>query len=160
MATEKVRRQHVFELLTPEQIRVLSEDAETIELETGKVIYERGDRADYIYIVLKGNVALRLPETDSTSILIDEVGEGNMFGSCVSLLPGSYFCTAESVQQTELLKIHTVAMKDVLDNDCCIGYAIQSALSRIYFIRYMEITRKLQEIIAKSSVESDVPISW
>ena len=108
------------------------------------MIYERGEKTEYFYVVLVGKVAIRLPGDGSASILIDELTEGSMFGSCVSPAFDTYFCTAQCTEESELLKIRTDTFKEILDKDCCMGYAIQSRISQIYFKRYMETTKKLQ----------------
>lgn len=144
MDIERLKKQHVFEFLTPEQIDALSSASNVIKLKAGETIYERGEQTEHFYVVLGGKVAIRLPENVSASILIDELTAGSMFGSCVSPAFSTYFCTAQCAEESELLKIRTDTFKEILDKDCCMGYAIQSRISQIYFKRYMETMKKLQ----------------
>lgn len=144
MKIESLEKQHIFDFLTPEQIDALSNVSKVIKLKPGETIYQRGDKTDYFYVVLNGAVQLRLPENGSASILIDELTPGAIFGSCVSPLFGAYFCTAQCARESELLRIRTARLKEILDRDCCMGYAIQSKISQIYFKRYMDTMKKLQ----------------
>jgi thioredoxin reductase (NADPH) len=144
MNIESLTKHHVFDFLTPEQIDALSDAAKVINLKPGDEVYKRGDRTEYFYVVLGGKIALRLPENDSKSILIDELTAGAMFGSCVSPVFSAYFCTAKCENESELLRIPTDRFKAILDQDCCMGYAIQSKISQIYFKRYMDTMKKLQ----------------
>jgi hypothetical protein len=144
MNIESLKKQHIFEFLTPEQIDALSNASEVIKLKAGEVIYKRGEQTKYFFIILGGKVAIRLPKNGSASILIDELTAGSMFGSCVSPALGAYFCTAQCAEESELLKIRTDTFKEILDKDCCMGYAIQSKISQIYFKRYMDTMKKLQ----------------
>jgi CRP-like cAMP-binding protein len=144
MDIERLTKQHIFDYLTPEQIDALSNASKVIELKAGELVYERGDKTDYFYIVLGGKITLRLPENGSESILIDELTDGAMFGSCVSPVFSAYFCTAKCKDETRLLRIPTNRFKAILDQDCCMGYAIQSKISQIYFKRYMHTIKKLQ----------------
>ena len=144
MKIESLEKHHIFDFLTPEQIDALSNASKVIKLKAGELVYDRGDKTEYFYVVLDGKIALRLPENGSASILIDELTPGAMFGSCVSPVFGAYFCTARCSNESQLLRIPTDKLKEILDQDCCMGYAIQSKISQIYFKRYMDTMRKLQ----------------
>jgi len=144
MSDRILEKQNVFGFMTPEQINALSDASEVIEKQAGDMVYEQGEQTEYFYVVLSGAVALRLPENGSGSILIDEIEPGSMFGSCISLAFGSYFCTAQCTKGAELLRVNTAVLKKILDRDCCLGYAIQSRISQIYFERYMKTMKKLQ----------------
>ena len=60
MTIEQLKKQQVFEFLRPDQIDSLSNTAEVIRLAAGQSVYRRGDKADYLYVILSGEVALRM----------------------------------------------------------------------------------------------------
>jgi CRP-like cAMP-binding protein len=155
MAIERLNRHHIFDFLRPEQVDALSDAAEVIRLKTGEKVYKKGEKADNFYVVLGGEVALRLPGRDGVSIPIDVLIEGAMFGTCVSLTLDSYACTAQCAENSELLKIRTAALKELLDDDPRMGYAVQSQISQIYFKRYMETMKKLQAIVMNIPIEAE-----
>jgi CRP-like cAMP-binding protein len=150
MAIARLERQHIFDFLRPEEVDALSNAAQVVQLKANDEVYRQGDEAQYFFIVLSGEVALLLPARDGVSILIDELAEGAMFGTCVSLMLDTYRCSAQCTKDSELLKIRAAALKDLLDDDPHMGYAIQSKISQIYFKRYLETMRKLQPEAAES----------
>jgi CRP-like cAMP-binding protein len=81
------------------------------------------------------------------SLLIDDLGPGSMFGSCVSLAIGTYSLTAQCTQDGQVLKVKTSALKNLLDGDPRMGYELQSRISEIYFRRYVDAMKKLQAIV-------------
>jgi len=147
MAIEKKHEQHVFEFLDPEQIDALSSAIEVIELEAGAVIYGKGCEAEYFYVVLEGGVALRLPGRGSATILIEELAEGSMFGSFFSRALGSYFCTAQCMKDTKLLRIDNTSLNKIFEDDPHLGYAIHSRISQYFFKRYLDSMKKFQSIV-------------
>jgi CRP/FNR family cyclic AMP-dependent transcriptional regulator len=156
MVIEQLKKQQVFEFLRPDQIDTLSNTAEVIRLKAGQSVYHRGDKADYLYVILSGEVALRMRGKGGVSILIDELTEsGSMFGACISPSIDTCVLTARCEQDTELLKIEKSVLKRLLDDDPRMGYAIQSKIAEIYFKRYIEATRKLQAIIMNIPIELD-----
>lgn len=149
MRVETLRKEEVFEFLRPEQVDVLSNAAEVVRLRAGEFVYYQGEPADSLYVLLSGQITLRLPGKSGVSILIDQLSEkGTMFGSSLSFRIGSYATTAQCMEDAELLRVGTSVLKRLLDDDPRMGYAIQSKISEIYFRRYMEAMRKLQAIVS------------
>jgi CRP-like cAMP-binding protein len=155
MSIETLSRKEIFSFLRPEQVDALSDAAEVTKYRAGDEVYRKGERADDFYLVLSGKVALRLPGRGGVKILIDELTDGTIFGSCVCLAFDSYVCTAQCTKDSELLKIRTAALKELLDDDPRMGYAIQSRISQIYFTRYMETMKKLQAIVMNIPLETE-----
>ena len=117
------------------------------------MIYAQGASANRCYIVLKGEVGLRLPGKGGLSVLIDQLTEGDMFGGCVSAALESYVLNARCMEESEILVLTAAAMKAVMDEDPRMGYIIQSRISAIYFRRYIETMEKLQAIVMNVPVE-------
>ena len=154
MAVEKLKKQDIFELLRPEQVNLLSEAAETVKFQAGEMIYARGAKATRFYIVLKGQVSLRLPgRTAGVSVLIDELTEGDMFGGCISTALDAYVLNAQCTEESEVLVLDVSTLKAIMDEDPRIGYVIQSRISKIYFKRYIEIMERLQAIVMNIPME-------
>jgi CRP-like cAMP-binding protein len=147
MAQERLDSKEIFGILTPDQVHALSDVAERIECNAGQTLYERGAPATHFFVVVKGDVALRLPSKQGVSLLIDDLGPGSMFGSCVSFAMDTYSLTAQCTEDCELLKVATPALRNLLDGDPRMGYAIQSRISEIYFTRYIDTMKKLQAIV-------------
>jgi len=154
MIIERLKRQEIFQFLRPEQIDRLSEASKVVEFEAGEVVYRQGERADRFYIVIKGQVSLRLPaKTAGLSVLIDELTEGDLFGGCISTALDAYSLDAQCMEKSEILVISVSALRAIMDGDPRIGYAIQSGISKIYFKRYIETMKKLQTIVMNIPVE-------
>jgi hypothetical protein len=149
-----MERQEIFSFLRTEQVDALSDAAEVIKLKEGEVVYRKGAKPEFFFVILSGEVALRLPGKGEMSILVDEISDGTMFGSCVCLALDSYICTAQCAKDSALLKIRTSVLKELLDDHPRRGYAIQSRISQIYFKRYMETMKKLQVIAMNIPLET------
>ena len=144
----------VFSYLRPEQVRVVSEAAEPASYRAGETVYRQGERADFLYVVLSGRIALSLPSTGDVSVLVDQLGTGEMFGSCVCLDLAEYTVTAQCAEDSELLRIEAPVLKRLMDQDLKMGYALQTRISKIYFRRYVDTMRKLQAIVMNLPLES------
>ena len=154
MANDQLIGHDVFQLLRPDQIRTISETAEEVSFKAGDTVFRRGDAADHFFIVLEGQVALRLPPKEGLSLLIDEVTRGTIFGSCICFQIDSYTLTAQCTEDAKLLKVQASTLKKLLDDDPVLGYAVQMLVSRVYFKRYLDTAQKLQAILRTMPIEA------
>ena len=143
MPTTQLMSHDVFQYLRPDQINVISSAAEEITLDAGAFVFRSGEPAEDFFVLLEGQVRLRLPRPDGGSTLIDEVSEGAVFGSCVCFQIDTYLLNAQCTQDSRLLQINAKTLKRLMDADLVMGYAVQSLISRVYFRRYVETMEKL-----------------
>jgi len=154
MAIDQLDRHEVFQFLRPDQVKKISDVAEVLALAAGDTVYEKGTRADHFYIVLEGQVSLRLPGYKGISIQIDQLTTGAIFGSCVCFQLRDYSLDAQCTSDSRLLKISSAALKELMEEDLVMGYGIQTYISRIYFQRYIDTMNKLQSIVLNLPLEA------
>ena len=135
---ERLGSHDVFGFLRPEQLDVLSDAADVVDYKEGDTVYYHGKRAQHMYVVLKGEVSLRLPGKGGISIPIDEATPGVMFGNCECFGIDTYQVTAQCTQNSKLMKIEAAALRHLMDEDLLMGYVMQRRLTQIYFNRYLE----------------------
>lgn len=159
MFPDRLEKHEVFQFLRPDQLRAISDAAEVREYRAGETIYERGTSADHFFVVLDGQVSLRLPGRSGVSVQIEELTAGAVFGSCVCFQFVNYSLNAQCTRDSKLLKIESATLKELMDEDLLMGYTIQTQISRIYFNRYIETMKKLQSIVMNLPLESAQPAS-
>jgi len=153
METMTLDAHEVFRYLRPDQVRTVSDTAQPISFRAGDTVYRQGETADCLCVVLSGRVALSLPGRRDVSVLADQLGTGEMFGSCVCLDLAEYTVTAQCTEDSELLRIEASVLKRLMDQDLKMGYALQTQISKIYFKRYVDSMRKLQAIVMNLPLE-------
>ncbi len=154
MPTQQLAGHEIFQMLRPDQVDTISSAAEEVFFDTGETVFRQGERADHFFVVLEGQVALRLGPPGGVSVLIDEATAGATFGSCVCLQIDTYTLSAQCTAATRLLKIEAATLKRLMDDDLVMGYAVQTMISRIYFKRYVDTMRKLQAMISSIPLEA------
>jgi CRP-like cAMP-binding protein len=154
MQTAQLESHEIFQLLRPEQMSILSAAAQEVPFQAGDTVFLRGEPADDFFVVLDGQVALRMLRADGVSVLIDEVTKGAIFGSCVCFQIDAYTLTAQCTEDSRILKIKASTLKKLMDDDLVMGYAIQTMISRVYFKRYIDTMRKLQAIVQSIPLEA------
>jgi CRP-like cAMP-binding protein len=155
MATkERLESQEIFSFLRPEQVNLISDASETVRYSEGATVYSQGEKADHMYVVLKGEVTLWLPGKGGVSVPIEHLTPGAMFGAGMCFENDSYSTTARCTRESRLMKINAVMFRDLMDDDNRMGCAIQRRMASVYFNRYVETMRKLQSIVMNLPVEA------
>jgi CRP-like cAMP-binding protein len=150
---ERLEAQKVFNSLRPDQLDALSDAADVVDYKAGDTVYYQGKQADHIYVVLKGEVSLRLPGKGGITIPIDVATPGVMFGACQCFETDNYAVTAQCVDDSKLMKIEASALRHLMDDDLLMGYVIQRHISHVYFERYLETMKKLQAIVMNLPID-------
>jgi CRP-like cAMP-binding protein len=141
---ERLESQDVFGFLTPKQVDSISNAAQTVHFKAGDTVYSQGEPAKTIYVVLEGEVMLRLPGKSGLSVPLDVVTPGAMFGSCMCFDIETYSTTAQCTQDSKLLKIQATALSNLMDEDLRMGYVK----------RYLDTMSKLQTVVMSLPVEA------
>jgi CRP-like cAMP-binding protein len=152
--TGTISSQEVFGFLTPDQVNVISDSAQRLNLEAGQMVYDRGDPADDFFIVLGGEVTLRLPGQGGVSVVIDQLGRGAVFGGALTFNRPTYALTAQCTKESQLLRVSANVMKALMEKDAIMGYHLQAYISNAYFNRYIDTMKKLQAIIMNLPIEA------
>lgn len=152
---ERMASRDVFGFLRPEQLDVLSDAADVLDYKEGDTVYYHGRRAEHMYVVLDGEVSLRLPGKGGISIPIDEATPGVMFGTCDCFGIDTYATTAQCTRDSRLMKIESAALRRLMDEDLLMGYVMQRRISQIYFNRYLDTMRKLQAIVMNLPIDTE-----
>ena len=146
--------QEFFGFLLPEQVNAISNAAEKVSASAGDMIYEKGDKAEDFYIVLDGEVTLKLPGAPGVNVVIDQLRRGEVFGGALGYGRNSYALSAQCTGDAQLLKVRSSALKSLMERDPRLGYTLQGYISTSYFNRYIDTMKKLQAIVMNLPVEA------
>ena len=146
--------QDVFGFLLPEQVNAISNAAERVSCRAGEYVYEKGAKADWFFIVLDGEVTLRLPTQGGISLIIDHMTKGDVFGGPLGQKRRTYALSAQCTQRAKLLKIEIAVLKRLMDQDMRMGLSLQGHVANAYFNRYIDTMRKLQAVVMNMPVEA------
>lgn len=137
----------LFQMLQPEQVAAISDAAEEIVLDSGSPVYRHGDPAEFFYVVREGMVALRGVWGEGVGLHVDEVRPGEIFGACLCFGRDTYTLDARCEAPSRLIRIRAHVLKNLLDADPRLGYAVQAYISGVYFRRYIDAVTKLQAVV-------------
>jgi CRP-like cAMP-binding protein len=102
-----VRQLRLLQGLPPDEHRKLIERAKRRTYAAGELVFQEGDPADWLFMVVRGRLAAMVTSADGRELTFAIVGEDEFFGE-LALLMGNTHRTASvrALEPTETMAIH------------------------------------------------------
>jgi len=121
--------------------------------EADEIIFEYNSAASHIFMLMKGSVNLQLPsKSQEYSLVISKIEIGELFGLSPLLDSSRYTAMAQCGEASEILTIEAKPFRNLLKENCIIGMNIMNHVAKIYFARYINVMRNLQEVAGQISM--------
>ena len=152
MEKVNIEEKEIFSLLTSKQIAQISEFAVVKDFEEDQIIYNPQETARDLYILLEGEVSLRVPSKkdlsfDNFSIEIESItNHGQLFGTNLLFGLNKYMTRARVKKPSKIMIIHAERFLRIIRENRS-EFAIMSYLAKVYFERYIDTMKELEERI-------------
>jgi CRP-like cAMP-binding protein len=143
-----------FHSFLPEQVAAISKFASARKLDKDEIIYRPDRKATHVFVLLDGQVDLRLPSgADEMGFLVSRVSKGEFFGIAPFLGAERYTTTARCTKASKVLFIEAKPLIDLLSDHPLIGLKMMSVVARAYFDRYQSLIDRVQKALADLALE-------
>lgn len=139
-----------FADLTQTQLDNLANIATLHEVETGEILFHEGDREDYLYILLEGQIVLEVEVPTRgcvpvfTAEILDIIGWSSM-----TPIVRQRTATARATQRCLLLGFNSKLLQQLCDDDHELGYVIMRRLSNVVANRFLTMRLCLLEMVSQ-----------
>ena len=142
VSQELLRRFPLFASLDEAQRKAVAYICEEIHCAAGTMLFEEGESADALYLLLGGSVKLYFNALVQAhkELLIGEVSPGEPFGISAMISPHVLTHTARAGKPCHVLKIDAAALRALCEKDTPMGYILMrhitaAAMERLHFTR-------------------------
>ena len=104
-----LRDTNLFEGVPGEEIYYVAQVMEEERLEKGALLFKKGDKGDYLYIIVTGEILIHIDETE-----LNRHGKGEYFGEMALLDDSPRSSSATALEETLLLKINQDNFLDIM----------------------------------------------
>ncbi len=102
----------------------------TQQLPKGTVLFEQGDSADFLHLLLEGSVGLRAGDERGDTTLVEIFGPGEVFLAPAAILRLPYLLSGVLLADSRVLMIPAEAFREALAADPVLARASYELLSR------------------------------
>ena len=155
---DEIKQLEFFNVFSQEQLEELSKISEKRNYEKGAPVYQRGYRADHIYIVTKGMISLNRIETgEKIGISFERRDQGELFGTACFMDPQEYTLTAVCIADSEVIAVDADKLLGICERDSELGYKFLKEVAQIYFERYKVAKKQVHEMVKTPTIITALP---
>lgn len=121
----------IFEGMDTSQRTLLQAYFVTCECTDDEVIFEQDAPAEFLYIVIEGEVAVRFKPDDGPELVVSRIKNGGVFGWSAAFGSGVYTSGAVCTQPSKLLRVRGSDLKMLRENHPETGILILRRLAAI-----------------------------
>jgi toluene monooxygenase system ferredoxin subunit len=117
------------------------------ECKNDEVIFSQDDRAEFLYIVAKGEVSIEFKPDDGPALVVSRIKEDGVFGWSAAFGSGFYTSGAKCTESAQLLRLRGKDLKMLRENHPETGILILERLAAVV-ARRMEKSGDHSQVVA------------
>jgi CRP-like cAMP-binding protein len=156
-----IRTHHLFAGLSPPQLQRVIETSHVEQYQAGQLLFDRGQPAQYFFIVIAGQVNLVLYSKSGEEKIVDILGPGQSFAEAVMFMEGSvYPVSAAAAAESQVVRFSNREYVSILREspDTCLrmlGHLSQRLHMRLREIEYLTLESATHRLVRL--IESRLP---
>ena len=148
VSAEWLKRTELFEALEESQLNALLLHASVESFLEGKTIFNQGDKAVRLYVLVEGAVDLTIKTGEKIDFMTSKIEkEGAVFGMPSLIEPFRYNVTAICLKPSKVLVLDADHIKKRMEDDPKMGMEIMKKLASIYFSRLNEMRSGVSNLL-------------
>jgi CRP-like cAMP-binding protein len=151
MFAQALKALPLFKDLKMDQLKLLQPLIDPIAAQKDQLIFDQGEVAKYIYIVVKGEVLVRYKAYDGPVIPVSRVGPGGVFGWSAALGRSAYTSGAVCAKDSLIYRIDGGALRKICEQDSEAGTAILDRLASVIAERPKNTHGHIMTILASGT---------
>ncbi len=139
----------MFRELNTEQIARIAEHSQIIDFPKGTSVFNRGDAAVGLYILLEGQLKLGVTSPQGTEKIISIVSPGDSFGEAILFLERQFPVYAQAIMDSQVLVVPKNLIFSMLDNDAMFARKMLAGLS----VRMHQLVQDIEMLSLQSCTQ-------
>lgn len=144
---EVMRQMKIFSGFEPYQMELLEPLMEMCVYQDGEEIFQQGDPAEHLYIVIEGRVAIVYKPEDGTEITVAKIKKDGVFGWSAAFGTGAYTSGAVCREAGQFLRIRGEDLKMLRLNHPKTGILVLDRLAKVVASRLRQ-THHHEQVVA------------
>ncbi len=153
MKFERLETLSFFTGLSAADLRLLAPYFAPHVFAANTTIFEQGDRADYLYLVVSGDVIISYKPDDGPIMTVTHVQPGGIFGWSAAMGNPSYTSAASCGVDSEVVRIRGADLRVLCDKNPEVGKVILSRLAAVIAERKKSQQRGITTLLANGLLQ-------
>jgi CRP/FNR family cyclic AMP-dependent transcriptional regulator len=149
ISPEVLRRYPLFASIEDPLLKKVAMTGDVISVDKRTWLFREGEDARNLYLVLKGEVMIRV--SVGTEILrqigVLKIGKGEILGWSALVEPYSYQLGAECIQNCELARFDGIQLSELMTHHPHLGYIFMSRVTQVIGERLLNLRIRLVSLV-------------
>lgn len=129
---EDLKRINMLRQVPDHLLEIIGREAQLSIFGTGTRLFGVGDTIHTFYMLIMGQVALKVVLTDDIDVILDNLQSGRSFGSSALLEGSTASYTAICEEPCETITLHGPRMQELFETNHELAYYMMAGVSRQY----------------------------
>ena len=135
------------------QISILKPLFEDFICDAGTIIFDQGDQAQYLYLLIKGDVAIRFKPYDGPPLTLTRLHAGEVFGWSAVIGSSKYTSSIVSETDVEAIRIKGAHLWNLVREHPEIGKTVINRFAQIVSPRWENAHLQIQSLLNSNRAE-------
>ncbi len=153
---QTLRHLAFFDGLDAADLKMLEKYFESRRYAAGTVVFEQGEQADYLYLVVHGEVIIRYKPEDGDPMIVSHIRPGGIFGWSAAVGNGTYTSGAICTARSAVLRIRGSDLRLICEQHPHAGKIILNRLADVVAER-KQSHQKLTSFLADGIRQQSAP---
>jgi CRP/FNR family transcriptional regulator len=135
----------IFDGMNASQRNLLRKYFVVCECQPEEIIFSQDDRAEFLYIVVEGEVSIQFKPDDGPVLVVSRIKDGGVFGWSAAFGKGAYTSGATCTDAAKLLRVRGTDLKMLRENHPETGILILKRLAAV-------VARRIENNVDHSEV--------
>jgi CRP-like cAMP-binding protein len=129
MYRQELAQKSLFKDLSPADLHELEPLLEPVDFPHNRVVFEQGRNADYLYVLLEGEVVVNFKPYDGPELTVGHIRPGGVFGWSAILGRQVYTSIALAAVESSAIRIRGAELRELCERKPLTGLAILEKLA-------------------------------
>lgn len=131
ISPEVLRRYPYFADISEESLKQLAMIAEEKAIPANTVIFNEGDPAEYLSVILQGEVNIQYRLGTGELRTVDTLVAGDLLGWSALIEPYRYTAIATTTKPTQLARLDGPRLRKLCEDDPLLGYKLTTQIAKL-----------------------------
>jgi CRP/FNR family transcriptional regulator, cyclic AMP receptor protein len=156
MYRQELAQLSIFQGFAPAQLEHLIPMLKFEQYHSGETIFEQGKAANYLYILLKGEVVVRYKPYDGPPLTVARIRPGGVFGWSAAMMREIYSSGAQAAVDSEVFYMSNCQLRKLCEKNPDIGSLLLNRLAGVIAERLKHTHTQIVTILSEGmDIEND-----
>lgn len=138
----------LFQNLNPQQASLFLTAFEHYNCPAETTLFDQGETADFLYIILKGKAVIRYKPYDGPALVLTRLKSGDVFGWSAVVGSQKYSSSVISETDMETIRLHRKSLWEIINKYPEIGRIIIDRLARNVSPRWENAHEQIKSLLS------------